>query len=64
MVSTTPLHRACTLGHANVVQLIDLDPNLQDGDGETAIYSAAQAGHVEVSNQIKYNFYIAPLLLQ
>ena len=48
MVSTTPLHRACTLGHANVVQLIDLDPNLQDGDGETAIYNAAQAGHVEV----------------
>ena len=42
MVSTATLHLACMLGLADEVQLLvehaDLDPNVQNGDGETAIY--------------------------
>ena len=49
---TTPLHCACALGHAGLVQLLvehtDLDLNVQDGNGDTAIHIAAQKGHVEV----------------
>lgn len=51
----TPLHRACMMGHLNIVELlVNAQANLllQDEDGQTALHRAAANSHVSVSKYL------------
>ncbi|XP_022908719.1 ankyrin repeat domain-containing protein 39 [Onthophagus taurus] len=47
----TPLHRACTTGHLEVVRLLltyKADPEIKDADGKTALHRAAENQHDKI----------------
>uniref|UniRef100_A0A6B2LMI4 Uncharacterized protein n=1 Tax=Arcella intermedia TaxID=1963864 RepID=A0A6B2LMI4_9EUKA len=54
-LKTTALHRACAMGHTQVVVSLlgnQADATLQDSDGETALHRAVKKGNPEIVSLI------------
>jgi Ankyrin repeats (3 copies) len=52
----TPLHRAAYAGHADVVEVLlqsGAAVDLEDADGQTAVYKATQQGHLKVAELLQ-----------